>query len=695
MSAYELTTKQNYLDELAVLKRPVARQLNETLSALQHEPLPAGSQTRFLADGTQLQTLPVREYTLYYSIADGEILLWSIRRGLFDETDMAAAAAVADAAVTAAAAAPALPAEPPTGSALLPLSMVLAGPPPRMTIPPNDDALAEWQIPHEYWPCLRGVTRADQLVGCRLPLELHRRLQAALFPADLQSVAEQPTLLVEEIEDFERVRDNSGTRLLLRLDEQQQQLAVRRLSEPLLLRGGPGSGKTLVLLHRTAQLVRAGIQPILFTSYTRVLVNYARALLRQILDDPAQLGLIEFRTVDALMRRGYQDLIGPVPQTLNDHELAEVISEAYQDLISAAEPAAAAEIMRLYQRYGSSWLVDEFTRVIEEHDLNGETYLTFVRSGREDRLLRSERPLLWQLFNRTRELLTRRQCSSWEGIRLATARAAAARPIASEQRRYRALIIDEAQDLSPNALHYLLTLVREPPLVSLAADAAQAIYRKQFSWGRIQQGLRGQTATLTQAYRTTAAIAAAAQPLITSGDTPEQTPLTGNERRRGTRPLLCFTRFISDEAAAIAAFFRRETERLGLPFGRCAVLCHDRRHASDLERILRHKHGLPIKLVDPETLDPDSAEIKLTTLHSGKGLEFAIVAIARLAAGSFPYDLSRRPAEEHDELLAQQRRLLYVGCTRATHALLVSAAREEPSQFTELLQEPLWQHVLA
>jgi superfamily I DNA/RNA helicase len=134
---------------------------------------------------------------------------------------------------------------------------------------------------------------------------------------------------------------------------------------------------------------------------------------------------------------------------------------------------------------------------------------------------------------------------------------------------------------------------------------------------------------------------------------------------------------------------------LGLPFGRCAVLCHDRRHASDLERILRHKHGLPIRLVDPETLDPDSAEIKLTTLHSGKGLEFAIVAIARLAAGSFPYDLSRRPAEEHDELLAQQRRLLYVGCTRATHALLVSAAREEPSQFTELLQEPLWQHVLA
>ena len=63
--------------------------------------------------------------------------------------------------------------------------------------------------------------------------------------------------------------------------------------------------------------------------------------------------------------------------------------------------------------------------------------------------------------------------------------------------------------------------------------------------------------------------------------------------------------------------------------------------------------------------DPNSASVKVITLHSSKGLEFPIVAIIGL--GFMPYS----EAEAADEA-----RLLYVGMTRATDELLMTASRD-------------------
>ena len=57
--------------------------------------------------------------------------------------------------------------------------------------------------------------------------------------------------------------------------------------------------------------------------------------------------------------------------------------------------------------------------------------------------------------------------------------------------------------------------------------------------------------------------------------------------------------------------------------------------------------------------------VKVITLHSSKGLEFPIVAIIGL--GSMPH---------RDENSADDARLLYVGMTRATERLLMTASRD-------------------
>jgi DNA helicase II / ATP-dependent DNA helicase PcrA len=83
------------------------------------------------------------------------------------------------------------------------------------------------------------------------------------------------------------------------------------------------------------------------------------------------------------------------------------------------------------------------------------------------------------------------------------------------------------------------------------------------------------------------------------------------------------------------------------------------------------------------------ARVLLMTLHSAKGLEFPVVVMAGLEEGLFPHS---RASEDEAEL-EEERRLCYVGITRArTKLVLTSAARRrhfgdyqatQPSRFLE------------
>ena len=92
--------------------------------------------------------------------------------------------------------------------------------------------------------------------------------------------------------------------------------------------------------------------------------------------------------------------------------------------------------------------------------------------------------------------------------------------------------------------------------------------------------------------------------------------------------------------------------------------------------------------VDEEAGTRD-ARIWMMTMHTAKGLEFPVVVIAGLEDGLFPHSRSR----DDDAELEEERRLCYVGMTRArTRLVLTSAARRrvfgeyqptEPSRFLD------------
>lgn len=116
-----------------------------------------------------------------------------------------------------------------------------------------------------------------------------------------------------------------------------------------------------------------------------------------------------------------------------------------------------------------------------------------------------------------------------------------------------------------------------------------------------------------------------------------------------------------------------------------------------LEESLEHGEGLSLETFldqislasDVDQLDENADYVTLMTIHLAKGLEFPVVFLVGMEEGLFPHARSL----EKDEDLEEERRLCYVGMTRAEKRLFMSYASERrlfgapqfnfPSRFLE------------
>ena len=82
--------------------------------------------------------------------------------------------------------------------------------------------------------------------------------------------------------------------------------------------------------------------------------------------------------------------------------------------------------------------------------------------------------------------------------------------------------------------------------------------------------------------------------------------------------------------------------------------------------------------------DEKAEAVSLMTLHGAKGLEFPVVFIAGMEEGIFPCQLLQGDKESESDVneatvsIDEERRLFYVGMTRARNTLILSSAITRP-----------------
>ncbi|MUL41857.1 AAA family ATPase [Streptomonospora sp. PA3] len=121
-----------------------------------------------------------------------------------------------------------------------------------------------------------------------------------------------------------------------------------------------------------------------------------------------------------------------------------------------------------------------------------------------------------------------------------------------------------------------------------------------------------------------------------------------------------------------------------------AELCADLRTAGELVLPLARECGADLGEflsalalgAEVDALDPRADRVALLTLHAAKGLEFPVVFLMGCDDGWLPFRLPGAPREAGDAGEAEERRLFFVGLTRARHRLYLSRARRRTRRGT-------------
>jgi DNA helicase II / ATP-dependent DNA helicase PcrA len=449
---------------------------------------------------------------------------------------------------------------------------------------------------------------------------------------------------------------------------QAQRLAVTHQGSPLIVQAGPGTGKTRALTHRLAYLLKRRQAPpesILALTFTRQAALEMDNRVRGLLPDFPDLARLTLGTFHALGLKLLSE------QGLN-REVAD--EERRRGLLKAAAQEAGLPVAFLDRRIACAKQA-----LLGPEDVPREEPQPFSQgfAAYEARLAKEG---LWDyedLLARPVRLLTENQelREAYRG-------------------RFRHLLVDEYQDLNEAQYRFFQLLAGPQAEIMVIGDPHQAIYgfrgaRPEY-FARFQEDWPGAiTLSFTETYRLPPPLLKASQRLLPEAQAGPQV-----SRREGDSPVVLLEA-ATPQAEALAIARQIETLVGGLdhqsledhrlryqdPAGEAgfqdiAVLFRLHAQGDELFQALSAA-GIPCELarqgVGPEItgLDLKAQRVKLLTLHAAKGLEFPYVFIAGCETGLVPLHLEDREEADPEE----ERRLFYVGLTRAKQQVFLTRAR--------------------
>lgn len=526
--------------------------------------------------------------------------------------------------------------------------------------------------------------------------------QAVVAGETTEPLDEQPEVTEHDLEVEQRLRDVGRSEGFTQLDAEelerilaapiedwmlflhpdQQSAVTKRYNGPARVRGSAGTGKTVVMLHRAAELAHRyhpeEADPgdegrLLVTTYIRSLPPVLEHLFARL--PGAKPDRVDFTNVDKLASRVCRE--AGVAPTIDPRAVEAAQSTAWKQTNTPDSPLRRAGITEAYA-------AEEVTTVIKGRGLGDfDSYLHTKRTGRKLQLSDPAKQQIWEFAQRWNEGLRERGVSDFADIVLR------ARDLARQRREptYRAALIDEAQDLTLAGLQLVRALVNgsgpdRPDGLFLAGDGAQRIYPGGFTLRQAGVEVRGRTTVLRINYRNSAEVLDVA--MATTGeesveDLDEQFTRAGDAgetTRHSARPQLFVAANDFEQGQVVADQIELlvEDRSNGIGSGDIAVLCPSNKSAKELRGALQARHLPAIDLNDYEGIPTSS--VKVGTYHRVKGLEFKAVILPDLSDGVFPRS---RPAHVTEEQWADQEAAmmasLFVAMTRARDRLILTCVR--------------------
>lgn len=427
---------------------------------------------------------------------------------------------------------------------------------------------------------------------------------------------------------------------------------------PALVKGGAGTGKTVTAVHRAAYLAqqqRLETRGVLLTTFTRALSEALDEQLKLVADNDVR-NRIDVSNVDKLAHRIVRTETGQSPDIIDQYELDRMWKSAADNIDNVFSPA---------------FLRREWQDVILPQRIdNVDSYIASRRRGRLRRIGPAQKKRVWSAVSEVLAELSRLgKCTH-----LQVAEQAAGILAKQEHPPYQHVLVDEGQDLHPAQWRLLRAAVPEGANdMFIVSDPNQRIYPHQVSLHRMGIEVRGRSHTLKISYRTTQEIlrwslgVLGREPRAGLDDDPDT--LEGySSPMHGRRPSI---KDYSNWQAELDGLIEQVQEwlRAGIEPSAIGIAARTNSRVGDV--------GSALDQAGIEHSRKASADaVRVTTMHSMKGLEFSCTAVVGIDEGDIPLPVAITTPDEdpgaHKLDTQRERCLLFVACTRARDMLYLS-----------------------
>lgn len=537
-----------------------------------------------------------------------------------------------------------------------------------------DTQLLEYGVPAEWLPEVRSATEDSIFtIVAALPSEAAEaliELATGGVPKPRPVVTADPFAhpdaqrrfrVMSNLEELERALDAPWDKWAVFLHPAQRELVDRKFNGPARVAGSAGTGKTVVALHRAVALARANPSArVLLTTFSIPLARMLRQKLRALVGSDV-----------ALANRIVVDALDEIVLDLHEQAFGKT-QMATPAMINSTLASIARE--QAPTTFSDAFIAREWHDVVDAWQLSSwDAYRDVPRLGRKQRLNEKQRESLWAIFSSLHKRLEQSAMMTMPQV-YATVTTALGSDIAHA---YDFAVVDEAQDVSVAQLRFLAALGRsKPDALFFAGDQGQRIYQLPFSWKALGVDIRGRAHVLRVNYRTSHQIRGLADTLLDE----ELRDVDGiAESRTGTvsvfngpEPHVKTAVSVEAERELIAQWLREQISN-GVQPGEIGVFVRSRNEV-DRARSAVEAAGLAVTTPQPGA-ETEPGKVVLMPMQLAKGLEFRAVVVAACDEDVLPLQSRVESAGEEsdlDDILATERYLLYVACTRARDALLVT-----------------------